>query len=103
MASGAVAAEQRLDDIVDVDAISSLRTVSEDADLLAQQRLADEDGQEAQLVAGQSLARPVDVGQSQAGRRHGVRRVVHQVELLAGQLRDAVDVHRAGRMQLVDR
>ena len=50
----------------------------------------------------QPLARPVDVGQPQARGRHPVGGVVHEVQLLAGQLGDPVDVDRAGRVQLVD-
>src|SRR5207342_1946874 len=89
--------QQGVDDIGDVYTVASLRTVTEDEDLLAQQPLADEHGEKAELVAVQSLPGSVDVGEPQAGGGHSVGRVVDEVQLLAGQLGDTVDIHRTGR------
>ncbi|TPW11106.1 MAG: hypothetical protein FD127_3411 [Acidimicrobiaceae bacterium] len=97
------AAHQGIDDIVDEQAVAPLIAAAEQFDRLAEQSLADEHGQEAELVARQALSRPVHVGEAQRGDRHRVRAGVDEVKLLAGQLGHAVHVDGSHPVILVDR
>ena len=54
------------------------------------------------IVAAQALALAVDVGEAQRSRRDPVHVAVEEVELLARELGDAVDVDRHCRVLLVD-
>ena len=95
--------QQGVDDVVDVQAIAPLRAVAVQHDLVTQQGLADEHREEAEALALEVLTGAVDVGQPQHGRAEGVQLPIEQVELLARQLVDAIDVDRCRRVLLVDR
>jgi hypothetical protein len=95
--------EDGVDDVVDEQAVATLFATAEELDRLALERLADEHRQEAELVAGEPLPGPVDVGEPQRRDRHAVRVGVHHVQVLAGELGHAVHVDRSRCGVLVDR
>lgn len=95
--------QQAGDDIVDVKAVTALGAVTEDLDRLPREGLADEHRQESELIAGQPLAGTVDVAQPQRRCSCVIRLRIDHVQLLAGELGNAVDIHRVRRRGLIDR
>ena len=94
--------DHRVDDVVDVQAVAALRAVAVQRDVVTEQSPPDEHGEEALVGAAEVQPRAVDVGQPQCRRLHAVHACIQQVELLARQLVDAIDVDRRCRMAFVD-